>query len=992
MLGFCLEPQALDMLTKKVLIPLVHRKATDASIRIWVVGCGRGEETYTIAMLLTERLEAAQKDCPLHIFATDLDAQELSVARSGIYSEHIAAELSSDRLRRFFVPIKQTYEVNKQMRGSVTFALHNPISDPPFTKLDLICCCKLLIELEPSAWRRLIARFYYALTKEGTLFLGSAEIQDPLHELFEPISQRWGIYRRIELQRHHGIHLHALAEDRETRGHQVSAQPLTLDPVRLRGLMHHLLQDYTPAALLIDRRGQILYYNGPIDHYLKPPDGVPTDDLMTRARKELCPELLAAVTEAIRSEITVVIRGARLQRNGSDGRVRMTVKPVKAPNVPAGMLLIIFEDEFRLQTSRRRVRRVANAEISLGQSRYAELETVQQIQQTTIMEQRSDNERLIRINKKFRAMNEELQLINEELELARKQYQSLNEELTETNSRLQAKITELGEANNDLDNLLNGSDIATIFLDTQCQIKRFTPNITELLNLIPTDVGRPIGHFSGKLQDADLLTDAQRVLEQITPCEKEVGTEARSYLRRIVPYRTRDNRIEGVVISFIDVTEQRRIAKKLAYHATHDTLTGLVNRREFERLLKRILATAKAHGTENTLCYLDLDQFKVVNDTCGHIAGDALLRQIGGILQTHVRERDIVARLGGDEFGILMEHCTLDEGRRVANKLREAIENLRFLWEAKSFGIGASIGMVSIHAGSGSTSDILKYADAACYVAKESGRNRVHVAKEKDSEVTKRQGEMQWIGRINSALAKNRFCLCYQPISPTRVANDQASRYELLLRIQAKDGVMITPAAFLPAAERYALCSRLDRWVIQAAFHWLKSHPKHLQRLELCSINLSGQFIGDESSLEFVSTRIKEDQLPPNKLCFEITETTTITHLGTAIRFIRELRTQGCHFSLDDFGSGLCSFAYLKNLPVDYLKIDGSFVKDIVDDPVDLAMVKSINEVGKILGLQTVAEWVENAAILAKLRELDVNFVQGYAIAPPRPLAEMGDL
>ena len=251
---------------------------------------------------------------------------------------------------------------------------------------------------------------------------------------------------------------------------------------------------------------------------------------------------------------------------------------------------------------------------------------------------------------------------------------------------------------------------------------------------------------------------------------------------------------------------------------------------------------------------------------------------------------------------------------------------------------------------------------------------------------------MQWIARLHSALEDSRFQLSYQPISPTNPANDQESRYELLLRMQDKDGGIILPGTFLPAAERYALSSRLDRWVIRAAFNWLKTHPRHLQHLELCSINLSGQFLGDEALLEFVSTRIKEDQLPPYKLCFEITETAAITHLATVIRFIRGLKAQGCQFALDDFGSGLSSFAYLKNLPVDYLKIDGAFVKDIVDDPIDLAMVKSINDVGKLLGLQTVAEFVENTAILEKLRELDVSYVQGYAIAPPRSLVEMGKL
>jgi diguanylate cyclase (GGDEF)-like protein len=984
MTDFFREPQAFDILAEKVLAPLVLHKATNASIRVWIPGCGCGEEPYSIAMLLIEQLMAAQKAYALQIFATDLDEQTLGMARKGIYPEHIAADVSRERLHRFFNKNEQTYQVNGQLRKAVVFAVQNPIKDPPFLKMDLICYRKLPIDLQPSEQRSLIELFHYALTKDGCLFLDRTENLDHQNKLFEPISKRWGIFRKLEPKQHNEVNFPALAGWSKPREWQVPTQPPTLDPPRLRELIQQQLQDYAPASVLINREGQILYYYGPIDRYLKPPIGIPNDDLMARVRKGLSTKILAALNNSMRDDVPMTLDGGIVQRNDTYCRVQVTVKPVKAKNAEAGMILVIFEDESQLPTSVKQDPPASVAQTLLVQQLETELEMVQKMQQATIIGQKSDNEELM-------FANEEIRTMNEELEASKAELQSLNRKLFTSNNQLQDKMSELEKAYDDLDNLLNGNDIATIFLDTQFRIKRFTPTTTELVNLISTDVGRSISDLSGALHDEDMLEDAKCVQDQLTPRDKEIHTENHTYIRRIVPYHTRDNRIDGVVITFINITEQRRIAQKMAYQAAHDALTGLANRREFERLLERILETAKAHQTENVLCYLDLDQFKVVNDTCGHIAGDELLRQISGVLQTHIRKRDTLARLGGDEFGILMEHCTLNGGRRTVNELRNAIGDYRFLWEGKSFGVGASMGMVSINAGSGSTSEILRLADAACYVAKEKGRNRIHIFNEKDSEVAKRHGEMQWITRIHSALEEDRFHLNYQPISPTNLLNDQERRYELLLRMQDKDGRIILPGAFLPAAERYALSSRLDRWVIQAAFAWLKTHPRHLQHLDLCSINLSALSLGNEEFLEFVNTRIKEDQLPPHKICFEITETAAITHLSTAICFIRELKGQGCHFALDDFGSGLCSFAYLKNLPVDYLKIDGTFVKDIVDDPIDLAMVKSINDVGKLLGLQTVAEFVENPAILEKLQALEVNYVQGYTIAPPKPLGKMGN-
>lgn len=442
---------------------------------------------------------------------------------------------------------------------------------------------------------------------------------------------------------------------------------------------------------------------------------------------------------------------------------------------------------------------------------------------------------------------------------------------------------------------------------------------------------------------------------------------------------------QGVITHFIeiqqDITQARKISQKLAYHAKHDTLTGLLNRYEFEKRLLRVVETARNDGTEHALCYLDLDQFKVVNDSAGHVAGDELLRQLSGILKKNIRKRDSVARMGGDEFAILMEHCSLEQAIRAADGILHAIGQLQFPWEDKSYSVGASIGVVAISSRSENGADLLKRADAACYAAKDAGRNRVHVYRENDEAVARRSGEMYWVSRIQTALNENRFRLFSQPITPLKPNRNDEVHCELLIRMMGEHGEMISPGAFLPAAERYGLSGKIDRWVISAALHWLASCRASEQ--PACSINLSGFSLGDQRYLEYILQMFDSTGVPYSKVCFEITETAAISNLSDATGFIHKLKSLGCRFSLDDFGSGLSSFAYLKNLPVDYLKIDGMFVRDIIDDPIDLAMVKSINEIGHVMGKKTIAEFVENEIILKKIKALGVDYAQGYELGPP---------
>jgi diguanylate cyclase (GGDEF)-like protein/PAS domain S-box-containing protein len=449
------------------------------------------------------------------------------------------------------------------------------------------------------------------------------------------------------------------------------------------------------------------------------------------------------------------------------------------------------------------------------------------------------------------------------------------------------------------------------------------------------------------------------------------------------PIRDGSGAVSGGVLVFHDVSEARELNRRLSYHASHDVLTGLVNRREFENRMERALKSAKARETSYALCCLDLDQFKIVNDTCGHSAGDALLGQVGALLKSKVRWRDTLARLGGDEFGVLLESCSLDEAMRTAEALREAVRNFKFTWEERTFRLGASIGVVPISADNADVASVLSAADSACQAAKEAGRNRVHSFEENDLDLMRRRREMQWAARINNALEEGRFELFRQTILPLQKP-DAGAHYELLLRMRDEAGKIVAPDNFMTAAERYGITPSIDRWVIENAFRWLVSEADEREKLTMCSINLSGQSLGDDKFLPYVIDQFHHSGLDASKICFEITETAAIASFSQANRFIQALKELGCKFALDDFGTGLSSFGYLKHFPVDYLKIDGSFVKEILHDPIDREMVRSINEIGHLTGKQTIAEFAENQEIINMLQSLGVDYAQGYGVSQPQ--------
>jgi diguanylate cyclase (GGDEF)-like protein/PAS domain S-box-containing protein len=454
------------------------------------------------------------------------------------------------------------------------------------------------------------------------------------------------------------------------------------------------------------------------------------------------------------------------------------------------------------------------------------------------------------------------------------------------------------------------------------------------------------------------------------------------------PIRNAKGEMLGVVLVFHDVSEQRRLSGEMTYRATHDALTGLVNRAEFEARMQRTLRHAQENDSHHALMYIDLDQFKLVNDACGHAIGDQLLQQVSKLFADAVRSRDTLARLGGDEFAIILENCDMEQAAKVSQKICDRMDDFRFVHDDRRFRIGTSIGLVPVDRRWSSTAAIQQAADTSCYAAKEEGRNRVHAWFDTDAAMRARSHEVQWTSRIESALDSNGFVLYAQRIEPLK-GQAHGIHAEVLLRMLNDDGTLVPPGAFLPAAERFHLVSRVDRWVLSRTVAWLRGLPA-LSQIESLSLNLSGRSVGDRAFhawvyelLEGVGPGVCE------RLCIEITETAAVTNLADAAVFIGRVRAAGVKVSLDDFGAGASSFGYLKALPVDYLKIDGQYIQDLISDPLDDAAVRCFVDVAQLMGIKTVAEFVDSAEVLNRLKEISVDYAQGFLQHRPEPLAEL---
>jgi diguanylate cyclase (GGDEF)-like protein/PAS domain S-box-containing protein len=506
---------------------------------------------------------------------------------------------------------------------------------------------------------------------------------------------------------------------------------------------------------------------------------------------------------------------------------------------------------------------------------------------------------------------------------------------------------------------------------------------SEVAALVDEADRRPLGDPAARCLEERRRVDLGRRALLIS----QASGEEFSVELRASPIRLQGNETGGCVMVLHDVSEIRGLARQMSYQASHDPLTGLANRREFERRLEDLLQAVRSGAGSHVLCYLDLDRFKNVNDTSGHMAGDNMLREIAGILKDKIRDSDVVARVGGDEFGMLLIGCPLDKARQIADDVCAAIRDYRFVWRDKIFSVGVSVGLVQIGPESGSLEDILSAADSACYIAKQEGRGRIHVYSARDEAVARQRGEILWLQKLQAALKENRFELHVQPIVAVAGRPDTGPACEVLLRLPDGEGAESRPMEFMQAAERYRLMPSVDRWVLQTTFAAVGAGVLKLPRGRSVAVNISSQTLADPQFLEFVVESLDRSGMPPEQVCFELSESAVAASTSHAARFVAVLHGLGCQFALDDFGSGQGSFASLKQLSMDYLKIDGSFIRGLGTDDVNVAMVTAMIELARTLGIKVIAEHVESERAFEVVRALKVDFAQGYAVGRPEPLA-----
>ena len=506
--------------------------------------------------------------------------------------------------------------------------------------------------------------------------------------------------------------------------------------------------------------------------------------------------------------------------------------------------------------------------------------------------------------------------------------------------------------------------------------------LSDLVGLVDEADRKPLGDPIQRC-----LSEGTRIdLGRRTLMLSKTSGEEHSIELSAAPIRAGRGDVLGAVVLLHDVSEIRGLARQMSYQASHDPLTGLVNRREFERRLDEIIAGARAGGSTHVLCYLDLDRFKAVNDTCGHMAGDNMLREVASLIRDKVRDSDIVARIGGDEFGMLLSGCPLDKARQISDDVVAAIRDYRFVWRDRIFNIGVSVGLVEISHESGTLEELMSAADSACYVAKQKGRGQVHVYSARDEAVARQRGEILWLQRLQKALKEDHFELFLQPIVSAAGRVDTGPACEVLLRMRNEDGGSATPGDFMEAAERYHLMPNVDRWVLQTTFGAIGSGVLTLPDNRSCTINLSGQTLGDPQFLDFVVQCLDYSGVTPGQICFEVRESAVIGNLTHAARFIAVLHGMGCQFALDNFGSGIGSFANLKNLSMDYLKIDGAIIRGLGSDDVSRAMVAAMIKLASTLKIRVIAEHVETDTAFSLVRDMGVDFIQGYAVGRPEAL------
>ncbi len=1120
---FFRDQEAWTELEQQTLTRLLQKKTSQDILRVWVPACSSGEEPYTIAMLISELQSQLGIDCGVQIFASDIDDAALEKARAAIYPPSIVANLPQERLHRFFHIEDGQYHIKKHIRDMVVFASQNLLRDPPFSRLDLICCRNLLIYLDSSTQRRVIAMLHFALKIGGYLFLGPSESIAHQDDLFEAVSKKWRIYRRIGVARKPVLEFPFFSGDNERPAPRMVTLPKAHRDGSISALAHEiLLSEYVPTSVIVNRHGEALYYHGPVANYLEVVAGEPTLDIANQIRNGMKLKFRSALQRAIRERTEVTVSGRMRERSDTESSraVTIRVRPLQAPASAEGLILITFEEVKNDSSPAEPVTELLIPE-EAGQLEY-ELMTTREDLQSTIEELETSNEELKASNEEVMSMNEELQSANEELETSKEELQSLNEELTTVNNQLQDKIQDLEIINNDMNNLLNGTSVATLFLDRDAKVRRFTPQVRRLFRLIPSDVGRDLEDIALRFHDRKILQRIKQVMTDLTPTQHTVEAEdGGTFLCSIMPYRTQDERVDGVVLNFsdisnlkqieaefraseerfrsfmdnspaiswindeqgrhiylsqvyqqrfnlkndewigktdaevwpakiadtlrqndlavlsngktiqaievtkdargnsvywqsfrflvhdgsgnryvggmaVDITKQVTIENELRsslarieqshqemeFVATHDELTRLPNRALFYAQLDNSLANRARSGVMLTVMFIDLDNFKQINDGLGHDMGDKLLQEAARRLVASVRDGDLAARIGGDEFAVLMDNSDKLQAAEIAQRILESLS--RPYWLAnKELLITASIGIGIAPDDGADSQTILKSADFAMYQVKGSGRSDYQFYSRSTAEAAHRR--MELLLELRRAIAGKGLYLEYQP--EICLSTGALVGVEALIRWQHPSGRVLGPDEYIHLAEEHGLIVALGECVLDMACQQMATWIQNKVAIPRVSVNLSSRHFLHGNLHQAILNALEKYHIKGDTLALgiEVTEYALLNSTSKVDikQLLGDLKKLGVNIAIDDFGTGYSSLAYLKHYPIDELKIDKSFIDGIAQDPEDAVITAAILAMAEALGVRCVAEGVETEDQLRILREQGCDIAQGYLIGKP---------
>lgn len=1109
---------------ESVLGKIVEKYGPDDVVRVWVAGCATGEEAYTFAMILNS-LVSERKDAPDYlIFASDLDNEAIERARHGVYSDTAVAGVPPEYRARYLERVSNSWQVKKNVRQNIVFAVQDIISDPPFSRLDMVSCRNVLIYLNKNVQQKVMQTFHYSLNREGHLLLGKSETADTDPQLFDPVDSRMRIYKKRAVARDYVPRGASAATSWETRTDpDENSRKRYGKRSREEYLVSEVMHTLCPPGLVINSTDRVEHFVGDLSSVLRFPRGNANLDVFEMLPEDLRAEFRAMIYRCRRE--TKTIEGRTLSFPGVETRYRCVVEPLQLSSEM--LTLISFQKTTKAATKDDAGSSAAVDSHAVVRELESELATTRQHLQTVVEELETSNEELQSQSEELQSANEELQSTNEELQTSNEELQSTNEELLTVNDELQSKSVELENTASTLVSVRESLGFPILVLDVDMHVLQFSQNVnivaeidsisnkasvtginwhTDLGDLVsniknviqsgkeityPVDIGKyhfqlrispNIDHFdkllgvvlvfmditgrvdaenktkealrtaeaqeqhyattlagiadsvitvdsdgrvtfmnvraeelSGwtqkeaegisiekilQLHDPETQRPALPLLRQTLGTGRVVERSGNELLVNVAgeqhrmtveesasPLMRDDGELDGAVLVFRDVTNEDAKASQLRYRASHDSLTGLLNREEFERRLSQSLSDAQSDkGYTAVVAFLDLDQFKLVNDTVGHAEGDKLLRQIALLFKSQLRTIDVVARLGGDEFGILCPGLIEDEGRKVFKRLLAAFSEFRFDSGSHTFTVGTSIGMLTLNDALPDVGVVFRLIDSACYQAKDEGRNRIHVAAWNEESERQRAAEAQVAAKVVRALDNGRVELYAQGIFSTDGRAKQPQMYELLLRLRDENDVLMLPADFISVAERANMLSRVDAKVCSTALNLIK---KHADKDIIWAINLSAQSVESPDFKEYLLSEIKRSGVPGSKLCFEITETTAIRHMPDAADFVSTLRRKGCLFALDDFGSGMSSFGYLNKLKVDYLKIDGSFVSRMSKNKVDFSLVDAMTRVGHDSGLKVIAEHVSDEATMKACKKVGANYVQGFYKEEPRPITQV---